>query len=112
MKVSDYIGRKIDMEKFEDYADMYIDDEPGKPYYKIFLESELDSNSTLYGNYLYQYSLNLFLDDDSRIVKIERDRAYLPSGEDPNELSYPLKRMPEDFEEEADEILKEITNIE
>ena len=99
MKIKRYYGLKIDLRKIENYNHVFLPEDFDFPCYKIFLEDpEGDQLERC------EYSINVFINDQTEIVKIERDEDIYLTNYNPN-------RLPIFYEKVAGKILNDISSI-
>lgn len=96
MKAKRFIGLKLNTEKINHYEHDYFPDDFDDPYYKIYLSSELNPESEQ-----CQYSINIFINSERQILKIERDKDIYMTN-------YIQNRMPQNFEDEAEGVLEDV----
>lgn len=98
MKAKGFYGKELDIDRITQYAHYYLPDDYETPCYQVIIniEGHYEPSEPCF------YSLMIFVDDENRIVSIERDMDIYVT-------SYRRTRFPNIIEKLAEQILLELS---
>ncbi len=97
MKSRDYIGRCLNINKVNNYNHTYLPDNYDTQVYRVYI----DDNGYEAKEHCYFY-MDIFMDENATILAIERNKEIFLTN-------YIVKRFPPYHEEQAREIMSNLT---